>query len=77
MYRKVGSNIVLKSELSNVLQSTVQTHNALARNIPGRDMQIYSDGFLAAIQAVAMAYDLQIATSAPAGNCGELRITAK
>ncbi|MBX3050825.1 MAG: hypothetical protein KF753_05085 [Caldilineaceae bacterium] len=58
MYRKVTSNIVLKSELASMLQSTAQSHGALAQHIPGRDREIYSAGFYAAIAAIATAYGL-------------------
>lgn len=62
---KVTSNIVLKSELAAQLKATLQTHNALARHIPGAGREIYSAGFRDAINAIATAYGLDVRFSIP------------
>lgn len=65
MYRRVTSNVILKSELASLLQSTAQTHGALAQHIPGREREIYSAGFQDAIAAIATAYGLETVANAP------------
>lgn len=68
MYQRVQSNVVLKSELADVLQSTLLANQSLARHLPIDVVDIYSSGFRDAIRAIAMAYnvDMQFAESASA-----------
>lgn len=60
MYRRVQSNVLLRSELANVLRSTLQTNANLARNLPIEAVEVYSTGFRDAISAVATAYDVDL-----------------
>ena len=52
---KVQSNVILKSDLENILRATWDAHRNLAGAIPMRDVQLYSAGFQAALQAVGIA----------------------
>lgn len=70
MYQRVQSNIVLKSELANVLKSTLLTNESLARHLPVEKVDIYTAGFRDAIRAIATAYnvDIQLADSVSYSN---------
>jgi len=54
MYRRIQSNILMKSELENILRSIWTAHNGLAGALQERDVQIYRAGFHAALQAVGL-----------------------
>ena len=56
----VRTNVILKGELQSMLASTWHSHAALADNLPLPDVTIYTAGYLAALQAVALAYDLNM-----------------
>jgi len=60
MYHRAQSNIVLKSELANVLRSTLLTNQSLAQHLPIDVVDIYSSGFRDAIRAIATAYNVDI-----------------
>ena len=73
MYRPVTSNIVIKSELADMLRSAIRNHHALAQHIPGPMREIFSAGFYAGIAAVSDAYGLDVRPpSPPPGAGGEI-----
>lgn len=60
MYRNVHSNVVLKSELASVLRSILNTNESLSRHLPIEAVEVYSQGFRDAVNAIAMAYDVDV-----------------
>lgn len=63
MYRKVQSNIVLKSELDGVLRSAFLQNQDLPTM--GEAHAIYNRGFQDALRTIAAAYDLPVVTEFP------------
>lgn len=72
MYSRVQSSIVLKSELADLLRSTLLTNQSLARHLPIDAVDIYSSGFRDAIRAIAMAYNVDIQFAEPTVSSREL-----
>lgn len=54
------SQLITKPDLAAMLESKLLAHDDLARHIPGDGMLIYSEGFRAAIAAIAVAYGLDV-----------------
>jgi hypothetical protein len=60
---EIRSNIILRSDLHNLLVSFAQVSGRLQAAAPSTDSIAFTDGFLAAIEAVAGAYGIDLGSS--------------
>jgi len=58
MFGNVKSNIVLKSDLEDKLESSWSAHNDLAQHVPTDQVNIYSAGFASGLNAIARAFGI-------------------
>ena len=69
MDMRIQSEVFLKADIENILNSIDEAVADLAVNLPFQEVAIYRMGFAAAMQAVAKAFDIELRSKCGVEEC--------